>query len=190
VAQSWGQCNLSWPILPQTRLATATNVNPTFEEFKTQGYAIAQAANKTVSVDFEGVMLIYKGALDGAFAIGGGYGEVNGLTAYMVRSTTSIGSCVPRSSPTMMHRKLLAPLARLPVPNCFCVLLCCAQSDPVLFDVTRHEAGHCFGHPHHHSNKYYWRLTRSVPEAWFDGYDMMSGGNGYDVSHFNPVSKW
>jgi hypothetical protein len=54
----------------------------------------------------------------------------------------------------------------------------------------QHEVGHCFGRPHHHSNKYYWRLIRSLPESWLDGYDMMSGGNSYDVSHFNPVSKW
>lgn len=24
----------------------------------------------------------------------------------------------------------------------------------------------------------------------YDGYDMMSGGNGYEVSHFAPSSKW
>ena len=72
-----------------------------------------------------------------------------------------------------------------------CRVCCeCLQSVPLDFAVTRHEIGHNFGHPHHHSYKYYWRLTRDPPEDWFDGYDMMSGGNGYAVSHFNPVSKW
>ena len=24
----------------------------------------------------------------------------------------------------------------------------------------------------------------------YDGFDMMSGGNGYDISHFPAASKW
>ncbi len=60
--------------------------------------------------------------------------------------------------------------------------------------VIRHLIGHNFGQLHHHSNKYYWRLTRSVQvvddQAWLDGYDMMSGGNDFAVSHINPLTKW
>ncbi len=37
---------------------------------------------------------------------------------------------------------------------------------------------------------------QTIKENWgsldysYDGFDMMSGGNGYDVSHFVAASKW
>jgi hypothetical protein len=62
--------------------------------------------------------------------------------------------------------------------------------------VLRHEIGHNFGHPHHRSNSYTYRETRpSMTEgvAPYDGWDMMSGGNGVPNSqapHFAAASKW
>jgi hypothetical protein len=231
--QSWGQCNFTWLTLPQVVLANVTNVSPTFADFKTQGYNAIRAGNRTEGVDFDGALFVFKTALGGPFTYGGGYGEVNGLTAYMVRSVCSgrsaSGSPVARASrwlcvacggflgppwwPPAWDRAVPVGLGEVRVWSVQVVAfkarstcqwsprrVCCAvlaapsppprQSDPLGLAVIRHEIGHCMGHPHHHSNKYYWRVTRSVPESWFDGYDMMSGGNGYAVSHFNPVSKW
>jgi hypothetical protein len=54
--------------------------------------------------------------------------------------------------------------------------------------VYRHEIGHNIGHDHHYINNYKWRL-RNV-EYTYDGQDMMSGGNGYEVSHIAAASKW
>jgi hypothetical protein len=45
------------------------------------------------------------------------------------------------------------------------------------------------GHPHHLSNTYEWRLKRGEEEFGYDGFDMMSGGNGYDISHLTVASK-
>ena len=53
------------------------------------------------------------------------------------------------------------------------------------YKVVRHEVGHNFGHPHHQS-----MLGYRYDEDRWDGFDMMSGGNGYEVSHFHPASKW
>jgi len=55
-------------------------------------------------------------------------------------------------------------------------------------DVTRHEVGHNFGHPHHLTSRSY----RENPdeELYYDGFDMMSGGNGYEISDFHVSSKW
>lgn len=55
------------------------------------------------------------------------------------------------------------------------------------FAVTRHEVGHNFGHPHHETMRSY-RLGGDT--TIHDGFDMMSGGNGYDISHFHVSSKW
>jgi hypothetical protein len=52
--------------------------------------------------------------------------------------------------------------------------------------VIRHELGHNYGHDHHLINTYSWRLTRGDEEHQFDGFDMMSGGNG-DLA---AASKW
>lgn len=57
------------------------------------------------------------------------------------------------------------------------------------FSVTRHEIGHNFGHPHHRSMLGY-RKDTSCECDYYDGFDMMSGGNGYDISHFSVASKW
>lgn len=59
------------------------------------------------------------------------------------------------------------------------------------FAVTRHEIGHNFGHPHHMSNSFGYRDSRpDVPPPPYDGFDMMSGGNGYAISDFAAASKW
>jgi len=63
-------------------------------------------------------------------------------------------------------------------------------------DVARHEFGHNFGHPHHLTNKYEYRVENEGGYkgqegiVGYDDYDMMSGGNGYDVSDFALASKW
>ena len=44
------------------------------------------------------------------------------------------------------------------------------------FEVTRHELGHNYGHPHHSAYSYGWRFLRGFSSDTFDGYDMMSGG--------------
>jgi len=54
--------------------------------------------------------------------------------------------------------------------------------------VTRHEIGHNFGHPHHYTNGYLYRIEDEDP-GW-DGFDMMSGGNNLPISHFHVASKW
>jgi hypothetical protein len=46
------------------------------------------------------------------------------------------------------------------------------------------------GHPHHLTNTYEWRLNRGTSEFDYDGFDMMSGGNGYPISDFAAASKW
>ena len=54
-------------------------------------------------------------------------------------------------------------------------------------------AGHNFGHPHHLSISYTYRETRpsgGEGTAPYDGFDMMSGGNGYTISDFAVASKW
>jgi len=56
------------------------------------------------------------------------------------------------------------------------------------FSVTRHEIGHNFGHPHHISMRGYRECRGEC--GLYDGFDMMSGGNGYDISHFHVASKW
>ena len=62
--------------------------------------------------------------------------------------------------------------------------------------VARHEFGHNFGHPHHLTNKYEYRVENEGGYkgqegiVGYDDYDMMSGGNGYDVSDFALASKW
>lgn len=67
---------------------------------------------------------------------------------------------------------------------------------PMDYYVTRHEAGHNFGHDHHLSNSYEYRFNRPVLKEGeggmpYDGYDMMSGGNNlYHGRHFSPASKW
>ncbi len=201
--QSWGACNFTWIPLAQRKLPTLTSTNPDFGPLKTQGYAAAAAAGYTEGVNFDGLMIMYYVALAGPFSFGGGWGEVNGLTEYMVRSSTThpatcrplprfLGISVRRphtalvpGTPALTRRRL--KLLALPLPH---LRPRGSQSMPLDFAVARHEIGHNFGHPHHHSNKYYWRLTRGTPEDWFDGFDMMSGGNGYEVSHFNPLSKW
>jgi hypothetical protein len=83
--QSWGQSNLTWSLLPQTALASATNTNPTYADVKTQAYAIAQAANKTQDVDFDAVLVMIKTALGGPMTYSGGYAELSGQTAFLVR---------------------------------------------------------------------------------------------------------
>jgi hypothetical protein len=52
------------------------------------------------------------------------------------------------------------------------------MSMPPSFSVTRHEIGHNYGHPHHGSNTYNWRIGRgfSTTVNTLDGFDMMSGG--------------
>jgi len=57
--------------------------------------------------------------------------------------------------------------------------------------VARHEIGHNFGHPHHLTNKYEWRFGGGKEGVvGYDGYDMMSLGNGYKISDFSLASKW
>jgi len=56
-------------------------------------------------------------------------------------------------------------------------------------DVARHEFGHNFGHPHHLTNKYLYRVGQEGTVG-YDGYDMMSGGNAFDISDFAVASKW
>ena len=59
------------------------------------------------------------------------------------------------------------------------------------FSVTRHEVGHNIGHPHHERNSYKYRFTRpQLTEGEYDMFDMMSGGNGYEISDFNVAAKW
>lgn len=56
--------------------------------------------------------------------------------------------------------------------------------------VFRHEIGHNLGHPHHRSMLGY-RKNPTCECGYYDGFDMMSGGNDvYDVSHFPLASKW
>jgi hypothetical protein len=52
------------------------------------------------------------------------------------------------------------------------------MSMPPSFSVARHEIGHNYGHPHHGSNTYNWRIGRgfSTTINTLDGFDMMSGG--------------
>ena len=38
--------------------------------------------------------------------------------------------------------------------------------------------------------QYDWRLNRNFDDHPLDGFDMMSGGNGYDISDFGAGSKW
>lgn len=58
-------------------------------------------------------------------------------------------------------------------------------------DVTRHEMGHNYGHPHHLANNYSWRFSRGGnEESGHDGWDMMSGGNHFAVSDLAAASKW
>ena len=65
------------------------------------------------------------------------------------------------------------------------------MSIPGGFSVGRHEIGHNYGHPHHLSNSYVWRVDRSKKEtAGYDGFDMMSGGNGYAISDLSAAAKW
>lgn len=47
-----------------------------------------------------------------------------------------------------------------------------------------------FGHPHHMHNHYNYRNSRPYPPSITDGFDMMSGGNGYERSDFGVASKW
>jgi len=56
-------------------------------------------------------------------------------------------------------------------------------------DVARHEFGHNFGHPHHLTNGYKWRFGQEGVVG-YDDYDMMSGGNHYDISDFALAAKW
>eukprot|EP00978_Attheya_sp_CCMP212_P014522 scaffold37028_cov57-Attheya_sp.AAC.13 len=65
------------------------------------------------------------------------------------------------------------------------------MSYPLSYSVVRHEIGHNFGHFHHHSNKYYLRDPEGIGGGgWHDGFDMMSGGNGFPISHLSVASKW
>lgn len=52
------------------------------------------------------------------------------------------------------------------------------MSMPPSYSVTRHEVGHNYGHPHHGSNTYNWRIGRGFTTTINtpDGFDMMSGG--------------
>lgn len=65
--------------------------------------------------------------------------------------------------------------------------------DDINYKAMRQELGHNFGHEHHLSNSYFYRLTKpDLPTSFsvLDGFDMMSGGNDYDVSDFGVASKW
>jgi hypothetical protein len=53
----------------------------------------------------------------------------------------------------------------------------------------RHEFGHNYGHPHHMANSYNYREGPRGGKV-YDGWDMMSGGNGFTVSHLAAGAKW
>lgn len=53
------------------------------------------------------------------------------------------------------------------------------------YGVLRHEFGHNVGHGHHRTMAHYRRGLSA-----YDGFDMMSGGNGFEVSHLHVASKW
>jgi len=59
-------------------------------------------------------------------------------------------------------------------------------------NVIRHEIGHNFGHPHHETLPYQRPVTDDRALEWdrYDGFDMMSGGNNYDISDIHVASKW
>jgi len=62
----------------------------------------------------------------------------------------------------------------------------------VNYKTMRQEVGHNFGHAHHGSNSYEYRLTRpNIPSTVLDGFDFMSGGNEqFEVADFAVASKW
>eukprot|EP00814_Leptocylindrus_danicus_P017567 CAMPEP_0116016306 /NCGR_PEP_ID=MMETSP0321-20121206/7398_1 /TAXON_ID=163516 /ORGANISM="Leptocylindrus danicus var. danicus, Strain B650" /LENGTH=172 /DNA_ID=CAMNT_0003486331 /DNA_START=99 /DNA_END=615 /DNA_ORIENTATION=+ len=67
----------------------------------------------------------------------------------------------------------------------------------VNYKTMRQEVGHNFGHAHHGSNSYEYRLTRpNLPSSAagvgvLDGFDFMSGGNEkFEVADFAVASKW
>ena len=47
-----------------------------------------------------------------------------------------------------------------------------------------------FGHEHHMHNHYKYRDNRPDRPGMTDGFDMMSGGNGYERADFGVASKW
>jgi len=57
------------------------------------------------------------------------------------------------------------------------------------FRATRHEIGHNFGHNHHISMRGYRKCGLEECDL-YDGFDMMSGGNDYDISDIHVASKW
>jgi len=64
------------------------------------------------------------------------------------------------------------------------------------FRVTRHQIGRNFGHPRHISMRGYRECKGECYReckgdcGLYDGFDMMSGGNDYDISDFHVASKW
>jgi hypothetical protein len=82
--QSWGATDFTWLTLPQQQLASLTNTNPDFGPLYTEATAAAEASGVTQGDDYDGLMIVYHTALEGPFSFGGGWGDVNGLTEYMV----------------------------------------------------------------------------------------------------------
>lgn len=79
---SWGQHALSFELLEQVEL-NLSMAEPLLGDAKTLAKAHVASLNITIDVDYDGIILIYKQALAGNMANGGGYGEVNGVFTWM-----------------------------------------------------------------------------------------------------------
>ena len=75
-------------------------------------------------------------------------------------------------------------LHRPPAPSLVKVLLATRADDAGRLASALVGDGECRGVPTYPLSAFVCLLLR------FDGFDMMSGGNGYRVSDLNPVSKW
>ena len=183
----WSLARLCVSLLTSCMLATRVTLTHGCNTLKSQGIALIRS-NTT---DYTGVMFVYHRAQAGNLAMNGGWGVVNGLTMYMVLCV-----CVPLCVRCDCVAVLVVALAHHTVTP---VAISNSTPSPppsplqayITFGLLRHEIGHNFGHFHHHTYRYYWRNLRyPLDSQWYDGYDMMSSGNSYPVSHFNPVSKW
>jgi len=159
---SFGLFELDWTILDQAVLPVAST-NPSFDETENSARSLLNSKGFVDGTDFDGIMLLYFTSQSGPFSGAGGWGGVNENFLWMSYNS--------------------------------------ADSSPIDYYVTRHEVGHNFGHPHHHSNKYWYREYRpynpedvggdaNLANNYYDGFDMMSYGNGFEVSHLSLASKW
>ena len=176
---SWDKMDVTFEIMPQTLFPVSSD-GPSFGDTSDAARTIVTDAGLVEDVDYNGIALIYFVAQSGPFAGGGGWASVNGDFMWM---SYQIGLAVTRHEGKLTMTNLIR----------FNLKFSHLTSLLSLIVFLHYTVGHNFGHPHHLSISYTYRDTRpsgGEGTAPYDGFDMMSGGNGFTISDFAVASKW